>query len=56
MHRLAEGMGTLAKQLYRLKQVPKSDQLRQAIREFLEIVEEVVDFIQKWLDSWLGTY
>ena len=55
MQRFAEGMSTLAKQLYRLKQVQKSDQLRQAVSKFLEITEEVVDFIEKWLDSWFGT-
>jgi len=56
MQRLAESMSILADQLDRLKQVPKSDQLRQAIGEFLEMMEEVVDFIQNWLGSWSGTY
>jgi len=56
MQRLAKSMSILADQLDRLKQVPKSDQLRQAIGEFLEMMEEVVDFIQNWLGSWSGTY
>ena len=56
MQRLAESMSILTDQLDRLKQVPKSDQLRQAIGEFLEMMEEVVDFIQNWLGSWSGTY
>jgi len=56
MQRLAESMSILAGQLDRLKQVPKSDQLRQTIGEFLIMMEEVVDFIQNWLGSWSGTY
>ena len=56
MQRLAEAISTLANQLDSLKQVSKSDQLRQAIGEFLEMMEEVVDFIQNWLGSWSGTY
>ena len=56
MQRLAEAINTLANQLDSLKQVSKSDQLRQAIGEFLEMMEEVVDFIQNWLGSWSGTY
>jgi len=56
MQRLAESMRILAGQLDRLKQVPKSDQLRQTIGEFLKMMEEVVDFVQNWLGSWSGTY
>ena len=51
MQRIAESMSILANQLDRLKQVPKSDQLRQTIGEFLKMMEEVVDFVQNWLGS-----
>ena len=56
MQDLAEGMSTLAGQLDRLKEVPKSDQLRLTINEFPGMMEEVVDFIDKWLESWSGAY
>ena len=56
MQDLAEGMSILAGQLDRLKEVPKSDQLRLTISEFPGMMEEVVDFIEKWLESWLGAY
>jgi len=56
MQDLAEGMSILARQLDRLKEVPKSDQLRRTINEFPGMMEEVVDFIEKWLESWSGTY
>ena len=56
MQRLAESMSTLADQLDRLKQVPKSNELGTTINEFPGMVEEVVDFIQKWLKDWTRTY
>ena len=49
-------MGILAGQLNRLKQVPKSNELGVTINEFLGMMEEVVDFIQKWLENWTRTY
>jgi len=56
MQRLAESMSTLADQLDRLKQVPKSNELGTTINEFPGMMEEVVDFIQKWLKDWTRTY
>jgi len=53
---LAEGMRTLAGQLARLEEVPKSDGLRATINEFPGMMEEVVNFIEKWLESWSGVY
>ena len=47
MKDLAEGMGTLAGQLARLKEAPKSDGLRATIGEFPGMMEGVVDFIEK---------
>ena len=49
-------MGILAGQLNRLKQVPKSNKLGATIIEFSRMMEEVVDFIQKWLKNWMRTY
>ena len=49
-------MGILAGQLNRLKQVPKSNELGVTINGFLGMMEEVVDFIQKWLKNWMHTY
>ena len=56
MQNLAEGMCTLAGQLDRLKEAPKSDGLRATIGEFPGMMEEVVDFIEKWLESWSGVF
>jgi len=56
MQDLAEGMSILAGQLDRLKEVPKSDQLQLTISEFPGMMEEVVEFIEKWLESWSGVY
>jgi len=56
MKDLAEGMRTLAGQLDRLKEAPKSDRLRATIGEFPGMMEGVVDFIEKWLESWSGVY
>ena len=49
-------MGILAGQLNRLKQVPKSNELDATINGFFGMMEEVVDFIQKWLKNWMRTY
>ena len=56
MKNLAKSMSTLAGQLNRLKQVPKSDELGTTISEFPGMMEEVVDFIWKWLENWTRTY
>jgi len=56
MQDLAEGMRTLAGQLARLEEVPKSDKLRATINELPRMMEEVVNFIEKWLESWSGVY
>ena len=54
--RISCSMGILAGQLNRLKQVPKSNELGVTINGFLGMMEEVVDFIQKWLKNWMRTY
>jgi len=56
MKNLVDRMSTLAGQLRRLNQVPKSDELGATINEFPRMMEEVVDFIQKWLKDWTRTY
>jgi len=56
MQELAKGMHILAGQLDRLKEVPKSDELCITINKFPGMMEEVVDFIEKWLESWSGAY
>jgi len=56
MQNLAEGMHTLASQLDRLKEAPKSDRLHATINELPRMMEEVVNFIEKWLESWSGAY
>jgi len=56
MKNLAKSMSTLAGQLNRLKQVPKSDELGTTISEFPGMMKEVVDFIWKWLENWTRTY
>ena len=52
MKNLVDRMSTLAGQLRRLNQVPKSDELGATINKFPGMMEEVVDFIQKWLENW----
>jgi len=47
MKSLAQSMSTLAGQLNRLKQVPKSNELGTTISKFSGMMEEVVNFIQK---------
>ena len=49
-------MGILAGQLNRLEQIPKSNELDATIIEFPGMVEEVVDFIERWLKNWMRTY
>jgi len=56
MKSLAEGIRILASQLDRLKEVQKSSELRLTMSEFPRMMEEVVDFIEKWLESWSGVY
>ena len=52
MKTLVDRMSTLAGQLRRLNQVPKSDELGTTINKFPGVMGEVVDFIQKWLENW----
>jgi len=56
MKNMAESMRILAGQLDRVKDIPKSHELRVTISEFPRVMEEVVDFIDKWLESWSGAY
>ena len=56
MKNLAESIIVLAGQLNRLKDVPKSSELRVTIGVFPGMMKEVVDFIQNWLENWLGAY
>ena len=49
-------MRTLAGQLARLEEVPKSDGLRATINELPRMMKEVVNFIEKWLEGWSGVY
>jgi len=54
MENLAESIRNLPSQLDRLKDVPKSRELCGTINEFPGIMKEVVEFIDKWLESWSG--
>ena len=54
MQELAKGMHILAGQLARLEEVPRSDELCITTNKFPGMMEEVVDFIEKWLESWSG--
>jgi len=56
MKSLTESIKILASQLDRLKKVPSSGELRQTLNEFPEMVGEVMDFIQEWLEKWTRTY
>ena len=56
MKNLAEGIIILASQLGRLEEVPKSKELCATISKFPRMMKEVVDFIEKWLESWSGAY
>jgi len=56
MKKMAESFRILAFQMDRLKEIPKSNELRVTIGEFPRMMEEVVDFIDKWLKSWSGVY
>jgi len=53
MRSLVESIQILAGQLnrYRFTKVPSSDELRQTINEFPGMIEEVMDFIQEWLET-----
>jgi len=54
MKNLVESMIVLAGQLNRLKEVPQSDALHGTINEFPSMMEEVIIFIQTWLENWIG--
>jgi len=56
MQGLAESMSHLADQLHKLKDVPSSKEMYHTINEFPVMMEEGVDFIHNWLESWLGAY
>jgi len=56
MKNLAKSIQVLSDQLTRLKEVPISDQMYRAIKEFPVIMEEVVNFIGRWLKSWMCMY
>jgi len=56
MQSLAGSMTHLADQIDKLKDVPNSREMYRTISEFPGIMEEVVDFIHNWLESWLGAY
>jgi len=56
MKSLAESIKTLSSQLDRLKEVPKSNELRVTIGKFPGMMKEVVEFVEKWLESWSGAY
>ena len=56
MKNLAESIRILASQLDRLEEVPKSKELCATISKFPRMMKEVVDFIEKWLESWSGAY
>ena len=56
MKSLAESIKTLSSQLDRLKEVPKSNELRVTIGKFPGMMKEVVEFVEKWLESWSGMY
>ena len=56
MQRLTESMRVLAGQLDRLKGIPISDELSRTMKEFPVLTEEVVNFIQKWLEICMCTY
>jgi len=56
MKSLTESIRILAGQLDRLKGIPKSHELCVTISEFPRMMKEVVDFIEKWLESWSGAY
>ena len=56
MQDLAKSMSSLAGQLDRLKYIPKSNKLHLIIGKFPGLMDEVVDFIEQWLESWSGGY
>jgi len=55
MKNLAESIQILACQLDRLLRIPNSDELRQTINELPEMMREVIDFMQEWLEKWTRT-
>jgi len=56
MKSLANSIQVLAGQLKRLDKVPTSRELGSIMTEFPDIMKEVVDFIWRWLKSWMCMY
>jgi len=56
MKSLANSIQALSGQLSRLKEIPISEQLRTTIKKFPVIMEEVVNFIWRWLKSQMCMY
>ena len=56
MKTLANSIEVLADQLNRLDEVLTSHELRSTMTEFPDIMKEVVDFIWRWLKSWMCMY
>lgn len=46
----------MADQFNKLEEVPQSDQVHHTIQKFPGMMEEVVGFIQKWLEHWTRMY
>ena len=49
-------MTMLENQLNRANKITNSEELCHTINEFPGIMEEVMDFIQEWLENWSYTY
>jgi len=56
MKSLAESIQVLSGQLSRLKEVTISDRMCHTFTEFPIIMEEVINFIRIWLESWMCMY
>jgi len=56
MKSLANSIQVLTGQLKRLDKVPTSRELGSIMTEFPDIMKEVVDFIWRWLKSWICMY
>ena len=56
MKTLANSIQVLAGQLNNLDKVPASRELGSTMTEFPDIMKEVVDFIWRWLKSWMCMY
>jgi len=55
MKSLAESIAVLASQLARVEKIPNSEELCHIIGELPGMMEEVMDFIQEWLENWTRT-